>query len=122
MTITFNNLPDDIERALLERARAEQKSIDQAAVDAMARGLGLESPSAQGPVEHHDPSEIAGTGRLDDPEFTAAIREQGLIDWEEWSDGVKRRDLTGIAGQHLITLDMKAVFAEQRRIDPELWK
>ena len=37
-----------------------------------------------------------------------ALREQGLIDWEAWSDGIKRRDLSGIAGQHLITPEMKA--------------
>jgi hypothetical protein len=39
-----------------------------------------------------------------------------------WSDNVKRRDLAGIAGRGLITPEMEAVFAEQRRIDPELWK
>jgi hypothetical protein len=118
MTITLSNLPDDVERALLERARAEQKSVDQAAVDAMARGLGVRT---QEPGKHRELSDIAGTRRNDDPGFEAAIREQGLIDWEEWCDGATRRDLTGIAGQHLITPEMKEVFAEQRRIDTELW-
>jgi hypothetical protein len=51
-----------------------------------------------------------------------ALREQRLIDWEAWSDGVKRRDLSGIAGLRLITPEMKVVFQDQRHVDPDLWK
>ena len=34
----------------------------------------------------------------------------------------KKRDLSGIAGARTIDDATRAAFAEQRRIDPELWK
>jgi hypothetical protein len=87
-------------------------------IDLVTSGLATTSTAANG-------SEFAGNDTCnlaDDREFQSAIREQRLIDWEMWSDNVKRRDLSGIAGRRLITPEMEEVFAEQRRIDPELWK
>lgn len=81
MQYTLQDIPDELERALRERAAAEQKSLDAAILDALARGLGVEPTPT-----------------------------------------LKRRDLTGIAGRNLIDQDMQAVFDEQRRIDPDLWK
>lgn len=107
MSYTLENIPDEIDRALRERAAAEQKTPESVIFDLVASGLNSKSHAG---------------GWRDDHEFQVALREQGLIDWEAWSDGVKRRDLDGIAGLHLITAEMKEVFAEQRRIDPELWK
>jgi len=118
MHYTINDLPDDLDRALRERAAAEHTSLDAIIVDLLAKGLDIESPP---PVKKRDLSEFVAMGKFD-PETEAALRDQGRIDWEQWSDGVKRRDLSGIAGQRLITAEMKAVFEEQRRIDPELWK
>ena len=118
MTYVINNIPDYIDRALKERAAAEQKSPEAIIVDLVASGLNTSSPQTTSASSCADNS---GRWRHD-PEFESALRDQNLIDWETWSDGVKRRDLSGIAGQHLITPEMKEVFAEQRRIDPELWK
>jgi plasmid stability protein len=81
MQYTLENVPEELDQALRQRAAAEHKSLEAAILDALARGLGVES---QKPV--------------------------------------KRRDLSGIAGRGLIDAEMKAVFEEQRRIDPDLWK
>jgi hypothetical protein len=83
MTITLDNLPGHIERALRERARLDQKSLDQAAVDAMARGLGIQPTAPYEPVTHRDLSDIAGTGGIDD-EMEAIFWEHRRIDPEIW--------------------------------------
>jgi hypothetical protein len=118
MHYTLTNIPNDLDRALRERAALEQKSLEAIIVDLLARGLNIKPPQA---ISKSPRSDATDNWR-DDPEFQAALRDQNLIDWEVWCDGNKRRDLAGIAGQHLITPEMKAVFAEQRRVDPELWK
>jgi plasmid stability protein len=117
MTYTISNIPPDVEAFIRARAAAEHKSAEQAIVDTLVSYLDNKVKAAN----CHESSGIEGAWR-DDPGFAAAIRDQSLIDWEAWSDGVQRRDFSGIAGQHLITQEMKEVFAEQRRVDPELWK
>lgn len=134
MTLSLINISDELERALRERAAAEQKSVDAVVVDVLACGLGVEPQKpakkrdlsflTKGPPlepevlraleeqRHIDLTGIAGTW-VSDPETEAILEEQGTL---------KRRDLTGIAGLRLINEEMKAVFDEQRRIDPELWK
>jgi hypothetical protein len=81
MTLRIDNVPDHIEHALRERARAEQKSLDQAAVDAMARGLGVQATESCAPVKYRDLSDIAGTGGIDD-EMEAVFWEHRRIDPE----------------------------------------
>jgi hypothetical protein len=81
MTLRLDNLPDHIERALRERARTEQKSLDQAAVDAMARGLGVSLTAWSEPTKFRDLSDIAGTGGIDD-EMEAVFWEHRRIDPE----------------------------------------
>jgi hypothetical protein len=83
MTLRLDNVPDYIERALHERARAEQKSLDQAAVDALARGLGVPSTTSPEPMKYRDLSDIAGTGGIDD-EMEAVFWEHRRIDPEIW--------------------------------------
>jgi hypothetical protein len=117
MTYTLISLPPAIDAIIRARAASEQISPEQAIVDALMDHLGVAAQS-----EANDDHTKAASAWRDDPDFEVALREQGLIDWEAWTDGVKRRDLSGIAGLHLITPEMEAVFAEQRRVDPELWK
>jgi hypothetical protein len=83
MTLRLDNVPDHIERALRERARAEQKSLDQAAFDAMARGLGVPPTASCEPIKYRDLSDIAGTGGIDD-EMEAVFWEHRRIDPEIW--------------------------------------
>lgn len=118
MTYTIENFPDDLDRALRERAIAEHKSPEAVIIDLVANGLATASTAPNGSEAADDDN----YSLADDREFQIAIRELRLIDWDMWSDNVKRRDLSGIAGRRLITPEMEAVFAEQRRIDPELWK
>ena len=59
----IRNIPDIVEARLAEDARSRDLSIDQAALEAIARGLGLESLR----FEYHD---------LDDLEMVAG-------DWAE---------------------------------------
>jgi hypothetical protein len=118
MAYTVEITPDDLDRALRERACAEQKSPEAVIIDLVATGLNATSGDVGG-----DRSTVDDThGRVQDPELEMALREQRLIEWDDWSDDVKRRDLSGVAGLGLITPEMNAIFAEQRRIDPELWK
>ena len=118
MDYTITNIPDVLDRALRERAASEHKSLEAIIVDLLASGLKTKSPQPQSNCIRSDGS----SNWRNDPEFEAALRDQKLIDWDAWCDGIKRRDLSGIAGRHLITPEMKTVFAEQRRVDPELWK
>ncbi|MFO0789964.1 MAG: hypothetical protein U0805_10940 [Pirellulales bacterium] len=117
MTYTLNTLPPAVEAIIRARAASEQISPEQAIIEVLMDHLGANAQSNAGSVH---PTSVGSW--KDNPEFEVALREQRLIDWEVWSDGVKRRDLSGIAGLNLITPEMKAVFAEQRRVDPELWK
>jgi hypothetical protein len=117
MTYTITNIPPDVEAFIRARATAEHKSPEQAIVDTLVNYLGNKVKA----IDKRDSSKIEDAWQ-DDKGFAAAIREQNLIDWDTWCDGVKRRDLSGIAGQRLITPEMREVFAEQRRVDPELWK
>jgi hypothetical protein len=79
MTYTIYNVPDEIERAIRARAAAEQKSPEQAILDALARDLGVN----RSPDKNRDLSDIAGAW-AEDPEFDAALEDQRRIDWELW--------------------------------------
>lgn len=118
MEYTITNIPDDVNRALQERAAAEHKSIEAVVVDLLVSSLDAHPAQGQNELCRAEDNR----NWKDAADFELAIRDQRLIDWDAWCDGIKRRDLSGIAGQHLITPEMKAVFAEQRRVDPELWK
>jgi len=55
--LTIRKVPDQVNTVLRERAAAENESINQAAVDALTRGLGLSDVEAI----HHDLDDLAGT-------------------------------------------------------------
>ena len=79
MTYTLENIPDEIDRAIRERAAVEHKSPEQAILDALARGLGISTQ----PQKRRDLSGIAGARTIDD-EARAAFEEQRRIDPEMW--------------------------------------
>ncbi len=64
---------------LRERAKAEGRSLNSVAVDALARGLGF------GDVEprYDDLDDLAGTW-VSDPEFDQVVAEMDRIDEELW--------------------------------------
>lgn len=79
MQYTLRNVPEGLDAALRRRARDEGKSLNEAALQAMARGMGY----APEPLRFRDLGKLAGTWR-DDPEFDAAIAEQDTVDEELW--------------------------------------
>lgn len=80
MTLTISDLPNELERALRERAAAENKSLDAAAIDALARGLGVNQKQ---PDKRRDLSFLAQGPPLE-PEVLLALEEQRRIDPELW--------------------------------------
>jgi plasmid stability protein len=79
MQYTLRNIPKRIDQALRQRARAENKSLNQVAIEALARALGMTREE----VRHRDLSDLAGTW-LEDPDFDEAVAEQEVIDEEMW--------------------------------------
>ena len=113
MTLTIDHLPDEIERALRERAATEQKSLDAAVIDALARGLGVASEK---PTKKRDLSEIAGTW-VTDPETEGALKEQNQIDPALCMRSITVQQLHALSRQQpveLIDVRTPAEFSEGR--------
>ena len=79
MQYTIRNIPDILDESLRRAAREQGKSLNEVAIEALARGAGLgERRSRQ-----RDLGGIAGTWRKD-PAFDRALAEQDKIDPELW--------------------------------------
>jgi len=86
MQYTLRNVPEVLDEALRRSAREQGKSLNEVAVEALARGAGLgETRSRQ-----RDLRDIAGTWR-EDPAFDRALAEQDKIDPELWRRPPARR-------------------------------
>jgi plasmid stability protein len=79
MQYTLRNIPAAVDRALRQRAEQEGTSLNEAALRALARGVGAEAE----PVRWRDLSDLAGSWR-EDPDFDQAIADQDVIDPEAW--------------------------------------
>ncbi|HWB54797.1 MAG TPA: hypothetical protein VG722_11415 [Tepidisphaeraceae bacterium] len=77
--LTLENIPEEVESALQAKARAEGKTINDVAVEALAAAAGV----SVSPTKKRDLSDIAGTW-VEDPEFDKIMREQDRIDPEMW--------------------------------------
>jgi hypothetical protein len=80
MQYTLRGVPPAVDRALRDRAKREGISLNQAAVEALVRALGL----GDSPVRHRSLGALRGTWH-DDPEFERAIAELHRIDESLWS-------------------------------------
>ena len=79
MQYTIRGIPLHIDNALRARARASGKSLNAAAVDALAEGSGVAGASRR----HRDLRDIAGTWKADKAlEF--ALAEQDRVDKDLW--------------------------------------
>jgi hypothetical protein len=76
---TVRGVPKRVDAALRKKATQEGVSLNAAALEALARGLGL----ADEPIVHRDLDDIAGTW-VDDPAFDAAIRAMDTVDPDLW--------------------------------------
>jgi hypothetical protein len=79
MQYTIRNISKQLDHELRERARGERKSLNQVALEALTRGLGIEGE----PVRCRDLRDLAGSWN-EDPEFDRAIEDQDSVDPELW--------------------------------------
>jgi plasmid stability protein len=79
MQYTIRNVPDALDEALRRAARERGKSLNEVAIEALARGAGVSGER----IKRHDLTGIAGTWR-EDPAFDSALAAQDVIDEEMW--------------------------------------
>ena len=79
MQYTIRGIPTDVDAALRERARAEGKSLNEAVIDALTEGAGLNGARHK----RRDLSDIAGTWKPDKG-FDEAIAAQDQVDEDLW--------------------------------------
>ena len=76
---TIRKVPPHIDEALRTRAKRDNRSLNQVALEALERGLGLQGIA----IRNHDLDALAGTW-VADPEFDRAIAEMDKVDPEIW--------------------------------------
>jgi plasmid stability protein len=79
MQYTIRKVPDSLDQALRRTARESGKSLNEVAIEALARGAGITGER----VRHRDLTGIVGTWR-EDPAFDSALAAQDMIDEEMW--------------------------------------
>jgi len=79
MQYTIRGIPPGIDEAVRERARAEGKSLNEVAVEALADGLGL----GDGDIVRRDLSDVVGTWKKD-AAVEAVLAAQGRVDPGLW--------------------------------------
>ena len=76
---TIRRVPPRLDQELRRRAHDEHRSLNEVALRALERGLGL----AEEAPRHHDLDDLAGTW-VEDPEFDRAIEAMDQVDPELW--------------------------------------
>jgi hypothetical protein len=79
MQYTIRNIPNALDESLRKAARVQGKSLNEIAIEALARGAGITGE----PRQQRDLSDIAGTWRKD-AAFDRALADQDTIDKEMW--------------------------------------
>ncbi|MAT72174.1 MAG: hypothetical protein CMJ58_21920 [Planctomycetaceae bacterium] len=79
MQFTVRNITDDIDAAARQRAAVEKKSLNAVLIDALRRGLGVESQ----PTKKRDLSSFLNGPKID-AETLAILNEPRPIDPEMW--------------------------------------
>jgi hypothetical protein len=79
MQYTIRNVPGTLDEALRRAARERGKSLNEVAIEALARGAGVAGDRNR----QRDLGDIAGTWR-NDPTFDSALAAQDSIDEEIW--------------------------------------
>ena len=79
MQYTLRNIPRAVDKALRELARRQGKSLNEVAIQALARACGVSGED----VRHRDLAGIAGSW-VADPDFDEAIADQDRVDEALW--------------------------------------
>ena len=79
MQYTLRNIPDLVDATLRRRAREQGKSLNDVALETLARGAGVTEHRSR----QRDLSDIAGTWRHDRA-FDRAVADQQTIDRNLW--------------------------------------
>ena len=79
MQYTIRNVPEYLDTVLRDAARAQGKSLNEIAIEALSRGAGL----GESRCRQRDLRDIAGTWR-EDRAFDSAIAAQDTVDMEMW--------------------------------------
>jgi Zn/Cd-binding protein ZinT len=79
MQYTIRNVPNYLDAALRVSAREQGKSLNEVAIETLARGFGL----GQAQVRRRDLSDMAGSWK-NDPAFERALAAQDTVDEEMW--------------------------------------
>lgn len=79
MQYTIRNVPDLLDEALRRSAREQGKSLNEVAIEALARGAGF----SERRLRQRDLSDIAGSWR-NDRAFETALAAQDTIDSDLW--------------------------------------
>jgi hypothetical protein len=79
MQYTLRNVPGTLDEALRKAARERGKSLNEVAIEALARGTGMSGESCR----QRDLGDIAGTWRKD-AAFDRALAAQDTINEEIW--------------------------------------
>lgn len=79
MQYTIRNVPETLDEALRRAAREQGKSLNEVAIEALARGAGITGERSR----QRDLNDISGTWRQD-PAFDSALKAQDTIDEEMW--------------------------------------
>ena len=79
MQYTIRGIPAAVDDALRQRARVDGKSLNEAAIDALAEGTGV-TPA---PRTRRDLEEIGGTWNADKA-VESALAAQDLVDEDLW--------------------------------------
>jgi plasmid stability protein len=79
MQYTIRGIPPEVDRALRQRARAEGKSLNEAAIDALAEATGGRHSNKK----RRNLRDLVGTWKPD-KELKAALADQDKVDPDLW--------------------------------------
>jgi hypothetical protein len=78
MDLTIHEIPAELDRALQAKAKAEGKSVNQVALEALSQRAGIPAP-----VVYHDLDWFIG-GKFIDDDSLKAIEEADVVHPDDW--------------------------------------
>jgi len=79
MKYTLRNIPLAVDQALRQKARDDGRSLNEVAIEALARGIGID----QTVKLNHEMDFLIATW-IEDPEVEKALADQRRIEESEW--------------------------------------